>query len=29
VTEGASAPGVNGKYLDALAVSEFRALFGA
>jgi hypothetical protein len=29
VTEGAAAPGANGKYLDALAVSEFRALFAA
>jgi hypothetical protein len=28
VTEGADAP-ANGKYLDALAVGEFRALFGA
>jgi hypothetical protein len=29
VTEGAAAPAANGKYLDALAVGEFRALFGA
>jgi hypothetical protein len=29
VSEGAAAPGTNGKYLDALAVGEFRALFAA
>jgi hypothetical protein len=29
VTDGAAAPAANGKYLDALAVGEFRALFGA
>jgi MFS family permease len=29
VTEGAAAPGANGKYLDALRVGEFRALFAA
>jgi hypothetical protein len=29
VTEGAAAPAANGKYLDALAVGEFRALFAA
>jgi MFS family permease len=29
VTEGAAAPGANGKYLDAFAVGEFRALFAA
>jgi hypothetical protein len=29
VTEGAAAPGANGKYLDAFAVAEFRALFAA
>ena len=29
VTEGAAAPGATGRYLDALAVGEFRALFAA
>ena len=29
MTEGAAAPGANGKYLDAFAVGEFRALFAA
>ena len=29
MTEGAGAPGASGKYLDAFAVGEFRALFAA